>query len=175
MHVIIWIVNIVLINFCLHFCSTPTCSWGAPVHTGTEEGAPELLKTCPEQRAQTWEGPGVLMATTPRAHQRCGFPNLGCFLPKSNSYKSPVFIISTVKISLLTAEAEGSLVGTWRCRVPHTAHSAGTDLQLLPQLQHVFPSHDGDCGLCYHSWHIYVIFPPNKSQLECENSLLFLS
>lgn len=51
-----------------------------------------------------------MMATAPSTHQYCDFANLGCFLPKSNSYKSSVFII-TVKISLLTAGAERSLVG----------------------------------------------------------------
>lgn len=52
----------------------------------------------------------MLMATATRTYQWCGFANLGCFLPKSNSFKGTVFIITTVKISLLTAKDERSLV-----------------------------------------------------------------
>lgn len=168
--------NIVIINFCLHLCSTLMCSWGAPVHTGTEEGALELLTACPGQQAQTWERPGVMMATAPRTHQWCGFTALGWFLPKGNSYKSIVFITTIVQISLLTAEAEMSLVGMQSCWVPRSAQALQRQAySCCTQLQHVFPSDGAVFGLCYHSWHFNVIFLSNKTQLKCENSLLFLS
>lgn len=116
------------------------------------------------------------MATAPRTHQWCGFANLGCFLPKSNSNKNIVLIISTAKIPLLTPKAEMSLVGRWSCQVPHTAQTLqGQTYGSCTQLQRVFPSDDGVFGLCYHSWQFNAIFPSNKTQLECDNSLVFLS
>lgn len=92
------------------------------------------------------------MATAPKTHQRRGFANLGCFLPKSNSYKNIVLIISTAKIPLLTPKAEMSLVGRWSCRVPHTAQTLqGQTYGSCTWLQRVFPSDDGVFGLCCHS------------------------
>lgn len=179
-HVMIWI--IIIITYCLYFCRTPTCSSGAPVHGAAHQHRARSPSSC-WQWSRTWTWPGVFMVTAlPRPHAehtlpQYGFANLGCFQPKSNSYKNIVLIIiTTVKISLLTPKPEMILMLTQSCRVPRAVQTPWErSSSCRTELQRVFSSDDAVFRLLHHSSQCNVIFHSNKTWLECEKSLLFLS
>lgn len=114
--------------------------------------------------------PRVFMVTAlPRLHPEHtlpwgGFANLGCFLPKSNSYKNIMLAIIAVTISLLSRKVEMTLRLTQSCQAPRTVQTLWEHTHgCCTLLQRVFSSDDAVYGLFHDSCQCNVIFHSNKT------------